>query len=164
MKSIVVIAHDIRSAHNIGALFRLCDGLGIDKIYLTGHSPYPQHKGDNRLPHLAKRATALIHKTALGAEDFLPWEYNEDVASVISELKAKEYKIVSAEQSEKSVSIEDSKPNEKIAVIIGNEVDGVDQSVLRQSDQIIEIPMLGKKESHNVISAAAIILSRIKLF
>lgn len=163
MAEIVVIAHDIRSSHNVGSIFRTCEGLGIKKLILSGYSPYPQIPGDKRLPHVRSRANRAINKTALGAEKYLPWEYTEDVYSTISGLRRKGFLIASLEQSEKSVDLAEFDPPAKIALVLGSELTGVDQKILDISDKIIEIKMNGKKESFNVSAAAAMCLYRLTM-
>jgi 23S rRNA (guanosine2251-2'-O)-methyltransferase len=103
MHSIVVIAHNIRSTHNIGSLMRTCDGLGVSKVYLTGYTPYPMLMHDPRLPHLADRIDKQIHKTALGAEKTVDWEHSEDIFKVLRQLKSQGYMIAGLEQSKDSI-------------------------------------------------------------
>lgn len=161
MKKIVVIAHNIRSSHNIGAIFRTCEGLGIEKLILSGYSPYPAKPNDLRLPHIVDRASRGINKTALGAEKYLNWEYSGNVLSVISKLKSRDYLIASLEQAERSIELSEFKPPGKIALILGNEIDGMDKEIIDVSDVIIEIAMKGKKESFNVSIAAAMCLYKL---
>lgn len=158
MPSIVVIAHDIRSTHNVGSLFRTCDGLGIDKLYLSGYTPYPKQTKDKRLPHLADKTDHQIHKTALGAEKILAWEYQEDISKIVENLKSQNYQVVALEQSENSISLTGFVSPDKIALILGNEVTGLDFKALSLTSICLEIPMLGKKESFNVVQAAAMAL------
>ena len=93
MTEIIAVAHNIRSSYNIGSIFRTCEGLGIKKLILTGHSPYPLAPDDKRLPHVAKKASLAIHKTALGAEKYLDWEYSSSIFTVISSLKSQGYTV-----------------------------------------------------------------------
>lgn len=160
-KSVILISHNIRSTFNIGSIFRTCDGLGVDKIYLTGYSPYPKHDTDTRLPYLADKITKQINKTALGAENFVAWEYNIDPIDVINSLKSDGYEIVGLEQHPKSINLNDYKPTDKVALIIGEEIDGVSAELLWLADKIVEIPMRGQKESLNVSIATAITLYKI---
>jgi tRNA G18 (ribose-2'-O)-methylase SpoU len=157
-KSIVVIAHDIRSAHNIGSLFRTCDGLGIDKLYLTGYCPYPQTTQDQRLPHVAMRAHKQIAKTALGAESSMPWKHCADIKVALQELIDDGYVIAALEQSNKSIDITNYSTPNKIALLLGSEVNGIDPNLLRDINVHLEIPMFGKKESFNVAAAASMAL------
>lgn len=158
MREIVLIAHNLRSCHNVGSLLRTADGLGIQKVYLTGYTPYPQSKKDLRLPHLAAKIDLQITKTALGAEKSVRWQHNEDIESVLKELRADGYVIAALEQAKNSIKLPDYKPPEKLAIVIGREVEGLEPEVLKLASVILEIPMLGKKESFNVVIAAAIAL------
>jgi tRNA G18 (ribose-2'-O)-methylase SpoU len=161
MPDIIVIAHNIRSSHNIGSIFRTCEGLGIKKLVLSGYSPYPKKPNDKRLPHVASRAAGQISKTALGADKYLSWEYANDVFSTISKLKSAGYTIASLEQSAKSIDLNEFDPPVKIAVILGSEIEGVSKDILDMSDIVIEIEMKGKKESFNVSAAAAMCLYKL---
>ncbi|MEI9914382.1 MAG: TrmH family RNA methyltransferase [Candidatus Saccharibacteria bacterium] len=154
-RSIILIAHNIRSTHNVGSLFRTAEGLGVNELILSGYTPYPKTSNESRLPHLADKLDKQISKTALGAQNSLKWQRIEDLAQVVEELKYKDYTIVGLEQDKKSIDIlEYSAPN-KIALIIGNEVTGLQASELKLCDDIIEITMRGKKESFNVVQASA---------
>lgn len=154
MPDIIVIAHNIRSTHNVGAIFRTSEGFGIQKIILSGYTPYPQLEKDNRLPHIALKLTSQIHKTALGAEAIVPFEYIETVD--FTALRSAGYRIVGLEQAERSISLSSYNPPEKIALVLGEEVDGIPEKLLNECEDIIEIPMVGKKESFNVSVAAGI--------
>ena len=100
MPEIIVIAHNIRSTHNVGALFRTAEGFGINKIILSGYTPYPTLKNDTRLPHISEKLTAQIHKTALGAEVLVPFEYQETIN--LSSLKKEGYTVLGLEQAPNS--------------------------------------------------------------
>lgn len=156
MPEIIVIAHNIRSAHNVGAIFRTAEGFGVKKIILSGYTPYPTLKKDSRLPHISEKLTTQIHKTALGAETLVPFEYSEHVP--LQTLKDNGYRIVGLEQANRSISLKDYKSPEKIALLIGEEVHGIEKEFLDQCEDIIEIPMVGKKESFNVSVATGIAL------
>lgn len=160
--AIAVIAHDIRSTHNVGSLLRTCEGLGVTQVYFTGYTPYPVSRGDSRLPHIAQKLTNQIHKTALGAEELVPWQHLSDVASCIATLKADGYTVVALEQSKDSVNLSTYHAPEKIALVLGREVEGIDPTVLQLCDTTIEIPMLGRKESFNVVQAAAMALYQFR--
>jgi 23S rRNA (guanosine2251-2'-O)-methyltransferase len=155
---IVLIAHNLRSCHNVGSLLRTADGLGISKVYLTGYTPYPAQANDTRLPHLVQKITKQIHKTALGAETTDIWEHSANLESVLSELQTQGFHIAAIEQNEKSVPLPSYKAPEKIAVLVGREVEGIEPEVLASMDTILEIPMFGTKESFNVVQAAAMAL------
>jgi len=156
MPEIVVIAHNIRSTHNVGAIFRTAEGFGISKIILSGYTPYPTLAKDSRLPHISEKLTSQIHKTALGAEDLVPFEYTE--LPPLSELKEQGFRIVGLEQAERSINLSDYRSPEKIALLIGEEVHGIETELLEQCEDILEIPMVGKKESFNVSVATGIAL------
>lgn len=158
MRQIVVIAHDVRSAHNIGSLFRTCEGLGVKKLYLTGYTPYPAAKKDERLPHLKNKIDSQIARTSLGAEKSLPWEHKDDLNELTAQLKSGGFEITTLEQTKKSTILPDYSPGSKVALIVGNEVKGLDERFIKIADVCIEIPMMGKKESFNVVQAAAMAL------
>lgn len=162
MTKIVLIAHNIRSAHNVGNLMRTAEGLGIDKLYITGYSPYPKTKSDNRPPHIRHRISAKIDKTALGAQNTLNWQFTKDIRLIIDNLKTKNFVIAALEQADEAVFLPDYISYTNISIIVGNEVDGIDEQVMAMADIVIKIPMSGKKESFNVAEAAAMALYHIK--
>lgn len=156
MPKIIVIAHNIRSTHNVGSIFRTCEGFGVTKFILSGYTPYPALPGDTRLPHIAEKLTKQIHKTALDAETMVPFEYQE--IPNIEVLKNNGFRIVALEQTETSINLKDYRPPEKVALVLGEEVYGVENNLLKQCDDIVEISMMGEKESFNVSVAAGIAL------
>lgn len=162
MPKIILIAHNIRSTHNIGSLLRTADGLGIDFVYLTGYTPYPIAKNDQRLPHLAQRNHNKIAKTALGAENNSKWSYFTDINELLTELKSKGYILGALEQNSKSVELNKFITDKNIAIILGSEVLGIDKDLIEQCDVILEIPMSGTKESFNVIEAATMAMYQLK--
>lgn len=143
---IIVVLDDIRSLHNIGSVFRTSDAFLIEKIYLCGITAVPPNKE--------------IHKTALGATETVTWEYAKDVLEVITKLKEEKVKIYSIEQTEKAVMLNDFTVanNEKYALIFGNEVKGVSQEAINESDGVIEIPQVGSKHSLNISVSAGIVI------
>lgn len=145
---VVVVLDNIRSAHNVGSAFRTCDSFKIDKLWLCGICAVPP--------------SAEIHKSALGAEDSVPWEHSDSTMDVVSHLRSVGYEIVSVEQTVNSVSLEKFSPEfaegKKYALIFGNEVDGVDQAVVDASDMTLEIPQFGTKHSLNVSVSVGVIL------
>lgn len=143
---IIVILDDIRSLHNIGSVFRTGDAFLIEKIYLCGITATPPNKE--------------IHKTALGATETVAWEYQKDVLEVIQKLKEEEVEIFAVEQVENAVFLDNFKPelNKKYALIMGNEVFGVNQEAIKRCDGAIEIPQLGTKHSLNVSVSAGIVI------
>ncbi len=156
MPKIILIAHDIRSTHNVGSILRTGDCLGADIVYLTGYTPYPLMRNDSRLPHLAKKLDAQIHKTALGAEKSTKWIHNPDIFEVITMLKSSNVEIVALEQAKGSKPLPIFIPRRDTALIVGNEITGLDKQILDVTDEIVEIPMSGVKESLNVAQATAI--------
>lgn len=158
MARIILIAHNLRSCHNVGSLLRTADGLGVEHVHLTGYTPYPLREGDSRLPHLAQKVARQIHKTALGAEHTIHWSHSEDVLPLIAILKADGYEVAALEQAKRSVKLPTFRSAGPIALLVGREVEGVEPEVLIECDRVVEIPMAGKKESFNVSVAAAIAL------
>ncbi len=154
--NVVVIAHNIRSTHNVGAILRTSDGFGIHKVYCTGYTPYPTLPGDTRLPHLRDKLTKQINKTALNAKMVV--EQSDELEPALSALRADGYQLVALEQDPHAVQLPDFRPSQKIALLLGEEVHGIPKNILEQCDAIIEIPMKGSKESFNVSVAAGIAL------
>lgn len=156
MPEIIVIAHNIRSTHNIGAIFRTCEGFGVAKIIISGYSPYPTLDHDTRLPHISGKLTAQIHKTALDAETMVPFEYQE--IPPLQNLREQGYRIVGLEQDARSIMLQDYKTPDKVVLLLGEEVEGITRDLRDICDDLIEIPMIGKKESFNVSVATGIAL------
>jgi len=155
MRDIVLVAHNLRSTHNVGSLLRTAEGLGVSKVILTGYTPYPATDDDPRLPYLAQKLTKQIHKTALGAENTVLWQHTEAVLEVLKALRSDGYNIAALEQAQGSVNLPDFQVPDKIAVVVGREVEGIESEVLEACDLSLEIPMSGQKESFNVVQAAA---------
>jgi tRNA G18 (ribose-2'-O)-methylase SpoU len=149
----ILILPDIRSAQNVGAIFRTAEAAGISKIFLTGVSPCPIDKFN--------RARKDIAKSALGAELSVPWEYKKNLISLLTKLKKEKFKIIAIEQDEKSIDYKKVKLNNKNAFIVGTEVTGLPKNIFKKCDVIAEIEMKGKKESLNVSVATGIALFRI---
>jgi 23S rRNA (guanosine2251-2'-O)-methyltransferase len=162
MHSIILIAHNLRSTHNVGSLLRTADGLGIDAVYLTGYTPYPSIQNDQRLPHIHQKLTRQIHKTALGAELTNIWQHRSDISAVISDLKNRGYTVTALEQTPKSISLHKFSVPNKVAIIVGREVEGLEPEVIDQTDNQLEIPMFGQKESFNVAQAAAMAMYALR--
>lgn len=141
---------------------RTCEGLGAHKLYITGYSPYPLMENDARLPHLARKISQQISKTSLGAESSLTWEYNETINPIIESLREKGYSIVALEQTSQSIPLQEYKAPQMTALILGEEVNGIESSILSLCDESIEIPMFGSKESFNVSVAAGIALYHLR--
>lgn len=154
---IVLIAHNLRSAHNVGSLFRTASGAGVSKIYLTGHTPEPAHAGKLYLTDAEK----ALHKTALGAEQEIAYEKME-IGTCLEELKRSGYEVVALEQAEHAEDYRSALSHPKVALLVGNEPAGLEEGVLDKAERIFEIPMQGQKNSLNVAVAAGIALYRIR--
>lgn len=162
MRRLILIVHNVRSAHNVGSLLRTAEGLGIEKVILSGYSPYPKFRGDDRLPHLADKTDRQIHKTALGAEQTVLWEHIIDLRTYIDSLIKDGFMIAALEQTAKAVDISSFQPPAKLALIAGNEVEGLDKGLLDSTDVHLMIPMAGSKESFNVSVATSMALYQLK--
>jgi 23S rRNA (guanosine2251-2'-O)-methyltransferase len=162
MRDIILVAHNVRSTHNVGSLLRTAEGLGVSKVFLTGYTPYPHQALETRLPHIANKLAAQIHKTALDAENLVAWAYQENVLELIGSLQGEGYKVIAVEQADSATSLPDFVPGEKTALLVGREVEGIESEVLAACSEIVEIPMFGHKESFNVVQAAAIALSHCR--
>jgi 23S rRNA (guanosine2251-2'-O)-methyltransferase len=146
----IVILHNIRSHYNVGAIFRTCDGAGVSKVYLSGYTPAPTDRFGRAVPE--------IHKTALGAETVVPWEVTQDLPTLIQGLQGDGLLVVAVEQSPTSIKLPDYQPKAKTAFIFGSETEGVPAEILNLVDEVLELPMLGEKESLNVSVTAGIVL------
>ncbi|OHA58911.1 MAG: hypothetical protein A2571_00840 [Candidatus Vogelbacteria bacterium RIFOXYD1_FULL_44_32] len=152
-KKTFLILYNIRSAYNVGAIFRTADAVGISKIYLVGVTPCPADKFG--------RVNSQIAKTALGAEKTVAWEYKKTIAPLMAKLKKDGAQVVALEQDEEAIDYRKLKPKGDWALILGEETKGLSKAILSQSDSIVEIPMKGKKESLNVSVAAGVALFQI---
>jgi 23S rRNA (guanosine2251-2'-O)-methyltransferase len=143
---IIVVLENIRSAYNVGSVFRTADAFLIEAVYIIGYSASPPHKE--------------IKKTALGAEETVEWKYFKTTSEAITDLKIKGYSVFAAEQTEGSKMLHELKiiAGEKIAVVFGNEVTGVEQTTIHLCDGCIEIPQLGMKHSLNIATAVGVVL------
>lgn len=143
---LIVILDNIRSLNNIGAVFRTSDAFLIEKIYLCGICATPPNKD--------------IHKTALGATASVAWEYVEDTLTLVKKLKAEKVQILAIEQAENSTKLNTffPKKNEKYAIVMGNEVKGVQQEVVNAADLCVEIPQLGTKHSLNIAVTTGVVI------
>lgn len=152
-KENIVILHNIRSVENVGAIFRTADAAGISKIYLTGYTPAPIDRFGRKRGDMAK--------SALGAEEFVPWEQKKSILPLLSNLKKDKYQIIAIEQDKKSVDYKKVKLKERNIFIVGPEVTGIPKNILKKCNVIAEIPMHGQKESLNVSVALGVALFRI---
>lgn len=147
--SVIAVLDNIRSMHNVGSVFRTADAFLLEAIFLCGYTAQPPHRD--------------IHKTALGATETVDWIHFPTTVEAVHELKERGYKVYAIEQVESSISLEKFRlqPNEKVAVIFGNEVEGVNSDVISMCDGYIEIPQLGMKHSLNISVAAGIVLYKL---
>lgn len=160
MPKITLILHDIRSTHNVGSIFRTAEGFGVTTIICSGYTPYPRMPNDTRLPHIYEKLTKQIHKTALGAEEMVPFEYYENITDWLA---ASEVPIVALEQSKTSIPLRDYRTPDEFALLLGEEVNGIKAELIARCETTLEIPMAGKKESFNVSVAAGIALYSLTL-
>lgn len=144
---IYIVVDRVFDTYNIGSLFRLADAISAEKLFLCGDMEYPP--------------SSKIHKSAVGTEEWVPWEKKDSVIEVIRQLKTKGVQIISVEQNKKSVNYKDLKPNFPCAIVVGHETDGVSKEVLDLSDIIVELPMFGVNKSFNVWGSAAIIAYKV---
>lgn len=141
-REIWVLLHDIRSAHNVGSIFRTADAIGVSRILLSGFTPTPLDR--------FRRPVKEIAKTALGAEQTIPWEQFENWAAAIARARAEDFRVVGVEQDARAVDYKQFAPAKKTLLVMGAEVDGIASPLRDACDALIEIPMRGKKESLNV--------------
>tara|TARA_R110000850_G_scaffold203228_1_gene329568 strand:+ start:186629 stop:187177 length:549 start_codon:yes stop_codon:yes gene_type:complete len=143
---LIIVLDNIRSLNNIGSVFRTADAFLIKKIYLCGITAQPPHKD--------------IHKTALGATESVDWEYYKNTPEVIEKLKSENVKVLAIEQAEQAVMLDAFRPekDQTYAVVFGNEVKGVSQTVVNASDKVIEIPQYGTKHSLNIAVSAGVVV------
>lgn len=153
---IFVLANNIRSLYNVGSLFRLCDGVGVSKLFLTGITGSPFED----IRH--QRQRRQIAKTALEGLDSVPWEYTENPLHVIGSLKRQGVQIVVLEQTDHSVPYLEAVYRQPLCLVLGHERDGVDRDVIEHADLAIELPMHGRGQSLNVVSAASAALYHIR--
>lgn len=150
MKTCVLILDNIRSVENTGSIFRTAEGLGVKKIILVGTTPAP-------IDRFGRKRTDFS-KVSLGAEEMVEWESVLDAKESIEDLKSQDFAVYALEQAGTSENLKDFVSTDKFALIVGNEVEGVSGELLKATDAIIEIPMLGKKESLNVSVATGVAL------
>lgn len=150
MANTYVILHNIRSAHNVGSIFRTADGAGVTKIFLTGYTPTPTDRFGREHPE--------IKKTALGAVDTVAYEVVLDIQKLLKHLKEEGIKVVAVEQTNRAEDYAMFHQDKDTAFIFGNEITGIEEEILTESDHHIMVPMRGTKESLNVSVCAGIIL------
>lgn len=149
-----ILLHNIRSAHNVGSIFRTCDAIGVSHIYLSGYSPLPLDRFGRPVKEIAK--------TALGAERAITWEGVKSATRLINKLKKEGFAVVAIEQDESAIDYKEYQcSSQKVLVLVGNEVLGLSSAMKRHADTIVEIPMRGKKESLNVAVAFGVAMYRM---
>jgi len=153
MSEKILILHNIRSAQNVGAMFRTSEAIGMDKVILSGYSATPTDRFG--------RPEKKITKSALGSEQIVKWEYSENIEETLLEYKKQGYRVASVEQTPDSIDYKKYFPQENQIIIMGNEVLGVQEKLLNLSDDILELPMNGEKESLNVATCCGIVLYRL---
>lgn len=149
----VVILENVRSAHNVGAIFRTAEAIGISKIYLVGYTPAPLDRFGRAQPDVAK--------TALGADKMVPWEQAPESDGLITRLKGEGREVIAVERTDEALDYKTCEVSDTVAFIFGNEIDGVSENSLKNADQVISLPMNGMKESLNVSVTAGIVLYRL---
>lgn len=145
-----VILYNVRSRHNVGAIFRTCEGAGVSKLWLVGYTPAPLDRFG--------RVVAEIKKTSLGASEMVRWQQADDISLLVDTLKESGITVVAIEQSATSVSLFNFTEPGNVAYIFGNEITGITPDILEQCDTSVEIPMTGRKESLNVATTVGIVL------
>lgn len=150
---VIVLLHNIRSAHNVGSIFRTADAVGVNQMYLTGYTPLPLDK--------FLRPQKMIAKTALGAELHIPWVHEKSPNNILETLRKEGYLIIGIEQDAQAHDYRSIELTEKVCVVMGNEVLGMSPSLRRACDVLAEIPMRGKKESLNVTIAFGVAVYRM---
>lgn len=146
-RKVRLLAHNVRSLWNVGAFFRTCDALGVEHLYLTGYTGHPPRKE--------------ISKTAIGAEEWIPWEHARDPLPIMQQLQGDGWHIVALELHPDAVDIDRFIPTERVCLVVGHELTGVPEDILEMCDAIVQIPMQGRKESLNVSVATGIALHRM---
>ncbi|HEY5601418.1 MAG TPA: TrmH family RNA methyltransferase [Patescibacteria group bacterium] len=155
---VYVVLNNIRSLENVGLIFRLCDALLVEKLYLTGITGYPAlGKKDSRPKEIISHAEKEITKTAIWTIDYVPWEYQKDAVGLIENLKKKGVQIIALEQTDRSKPYNKISPNFPVCIVLGHEREGIENPVLKLADEIIEIPIYGMGNSLNVATSLAIV-------
>lgn len=155
-----VILADLRSNVNVGSILRTADACGVERVCAAGYTPYPlqANQADERPPHIAYANTKAIARTALGAEQTIPVHHSESTMNAVREAKRNGFQIIMIEQAKNSLNMLDYLPTGPCAVVFGSEVEGIHPDTLKEADVILEIPMIGQKESYGVAVAAGIAL------
>lgn len=147
-KEICLLAHNVRSLWNVGSFFRTCDAMGVEKLYLTGYTGIPPRRE--------------ITKTAIGAEDTVPWEHHADPVQLLHQLKKDGWQLVALEITKDAMDLSSFVPSKRVCLIVGHELSGLSEDILSLCDATVMIPMLGTKESLNVAVAAGMALYHLR--
>lgn len=161
MRQLALVMHNVRSTHNVGSMLRTAEGFKVNRVYMTGYTPYPEAKNDDRLPHIRQKTALQLHKTALGAEHFVSWRHEPDINKCLADLLKAGFLLVALEQTADSIDLDEFNGKGDVALIVGNEISGLESSVLNKVDMAVQIPMKGRKESFNVAVAAGIALYQL---
>ena len=163
LMELTLILHNLRSSHNVGAILRTADAVGVSHVIAVGTTPYPELQNDTRPPHVRASNTKAISKSALGAERSVTILYQANIKKSLSDIKKAGYTIIALEQAPGSYDLSSyRRPKGKVALVVGPEVAGIEPDVLALCDVILEIPMNGQKESLNVAVAAGIALYQLR--
>lgn len=161
MNNITLLLDNIRSLHNVGSILRTADAVGVQSVICCGFTPYPRVKDDPRPEFEIRKTTTAIAKTALGAEASVPCSHFESVLDAIINYREQGYQIAALEQAINSVNLFEFRHEKPLLLMLGQEVAGHDQAILDEADVILEIPMVGQKESLNVSVAAGVALYQL---
>jgi len=163
LMELTLILHNLRSSHNVGAILRTADAVGVSHVIAVGTTPYPELQNDTRPPHVRSSNTLAIAKSALGAEQSVSISYQPNIKKSLSDIKKAGYIILALEQAPGSYDLSSyRRPKGKVALVVGPEVAGIEPDVLDLCDVVLEIPMHGQKESLNVSVAAGIALYQLR--
>jgi tRNA G18 (ribose-2'-O)-methylase SpoU len=161
-RDLIVVAHNLRSAYNVGALLRTAEVFAAERVYFTGFTPYPAEPGDTREPKLADRLTRKIGKTALGAEHTMSFAHDPNVFGLLGQLREEGFTVAGLEIGPAAVRLESFAPPDRTVLVLGEEVTGISDKLLGHCDVLLQIPMFGRKESLNVSVAAGVALYRLR--
>lgn len=157
-RSVVLVAHNLRSMHNVGSLLRSGEVFAVEKVWVTGFTPYPTYPGDERDAKLQDKQTRRMARAAAGAEQTMPLEHHPDVHGLLGSLREQGYAVAGLEIDPDAGAVADYPPEQKVALLLGDEVFGIDPSLREACDVLLQIPMYGQKFSLNVSVAAGIAL------
>lgn len=155
-REIVAVAHNMRSAYNVGALLRTADVFAVSTVFCTGYTPYPEQEREHRSPELVSKLNHKIHKSALGAEHLVRCLHHPGIAALLAELRAEDFTIAGLERADRAVDIADYAPPDKVALLLGEELMGIPAKLRDACDVLLRIPQFGTKNSLNVATAAGI--------